>query len=109
MREVNICNRTDNKINIIITVILRSLGLEMDITFYKNSREASRKEVALEERSNQLAQQNKLVDYVGLTLKEYFAKIDQAVSLKSPSKRIENRSVGKNEVGESVFTIKLKD
>ena len=49
------------------------------------------------------------MDYVGLTLKEYFAKTDQALSLKSPPKRVENASLGKSVIEEGVFTLKLKD
>jgi hypothetical protein len=49
------------------------------------------------------------VDYVGLTLKEYFAKTDQALSLKTPPKRVENTLAGKNAVEEGVFTLRLKD
>lgn len=49
------------------------------------------------------------MDYVGLTLKEYFAKTDQALSLKSPPKRGENPSTGKDAVEEGAFTLKLKD
>jgi hypothetical protein len=72
---VNRCNPRDNKINIIITLILTS-SVEMDVTFYRRSRESARREVVAEEKAAKHSHRSKLMDYVGLTLKEYFAKTD---------------------------------
>jgi hypothetical protein len=46
---------------------------------------------------------------VGLTLKEYFDRTDQALSLKTPPRREEGASLEKKAVEEGVFTLRLKD
>ena len=81
----------------------------MDITFYQKNGQTSLKGNHLEERPNHPSHQSKLVDYVGLTLKEYFAKTDQALSLKTPPKKEESTLLEKNEVEEGVYTQRLKD
>jgi hypothetical protein len=83
----------------------------MGVTFYKKTRKSMRKEDNL---SNKCNQQNptprrKLLDYVGLTLKEYFANAGQKPSLKSSNKRPENYFVNKKTVEEGVFTLELKE
>ncbi len=83
----------------------------MEATFYKKTRDAMRKEDNLSNKCNQQnpTPQRKPVDYVGLTLKDSFAKAGQKPSLKSSNKRPENCLVNKKAVEEGVFTLELKD
>jgi hypothetical protein len=76
----------DNKINI-ITVILASFEERRRLPFIRKLGRMCKEENL----SNKFNQQyptprRKLVDYVGLTLKEYFAKAGQKPSLKSSKK-----------------------
>jgi hypothetical protein len=79
----------------------------MEVTCFKKTRNAMRKEeISQIKIISRPTPQRKLIDSVGLTLKEYFAKTDQKYIIKSYTKMPENY-LGKIKIKES-FEIALK-